>query len=418
MSSNPGRECFVYITLPGKTSAVTAGKFVLEQTDSGAPLGRFVYGQSYLKNAEAVPIDPVELKLSNETYSNVHLKGVFGALRDAGPDYWGRRVIEKHAGKANLGEMDYLLESPDDRAGALGFGLGSVPPAPQKKFNKTLDLAKLQDLADALIKDEIPSDPASAQVQELLLLGTSMGGARPKTVVQDDHGLWMAKFNRLDDRWNYARVEYAMLRLARQCGINVPESRIEAVGGKDVLLVKRFDREKAAEGYTRARMMSGLTVLRSDETNDARERWSYILLVEEMRRIVAQADKDARELFRRVCFNALISNLDDHPRNHALLARNIDWALSPAYDLTPSPVVSLDRRDLALVCGDQGRFANAKNILSQHARFLLQKDEAEKIIADTKAHVGHWYDTVRACGVSEKDAETIRGAFIYPGFSY
>jgi len=418
MSSNPRRECFVYITLPGKTSAVTAGKFVLEQTDSGAPLGRFVYGQSYLKNAEAVPIDPVELKLSNETYRNVHLKGVFGALRDAGPDYWGRRVIEKHAGKTNLGEMDYLLESPDDRAGALGFGLGNVPPAPQKKFNKTLDLAKLQDLANALLKDEIPSDPASPQVQELLLLGTSMGGARPKAVVQDDHGLWIAKFNRPDDRWNYARVEYAMLRLARQCGINVPESRIEAVGGKDVLLVKRFDREKTAEGYTRARMLSGLTVLRSDETNDARERWSYILLVEEMRRIVAEADKDARELFRRICFNALISNLDDHPRNHALLARNVDWALSPAYDLTPSPVVSLDRRDLALVCGDQGRFANAKNILSQHARFLLEKDDAEKIIADTKAQVGHWYDTVRACGGSEKDAETIRGAFIYPGFSY
>jgi serine/threonine-protein kinase HipA len=418
MSSNSARECFVYITLPGRTLAITAGKFVLGQTESGTPLGRFVYGQSYLKNADAVPIDPVELKLSNETYSTVYLKGMFGALRDAGPDYWGRRVIEKHAGKTNLGEMDYLLESPDDRAGALGFGLGNAPPAPQKKFNKTLDLAKLQDLADALIKDEIPSDPASPQVQELLLLCTSMGGARPKVVVQDDDGLWMAKFNRADDRWNYARVEYAMLRLARQCGINVPESRIEAVGGKDILLVKRFDREKTPEGYTRARMMSGLTVLHSDETNDAREGWSYILLVEEMRRIVAEADKDARELFRRICFNALISNIDDHPRNHALLARNVDWALSPAYDLTPSPVVSLDRRDLALVCGDQGRFANAKNILSQHARFLLQKDEAEKIIADTKAQVGHWYDTVRACGVSERDAETIRGAFIYPGFSY
>jgi serine/threonine-protein kinase HipA len=209
-----------------------------------------------------------------------------------------------------------------------------------------------------------------------------------------------------------------MLRLARQCGINVPESRIEAVGGKDVLLVKRFDRERTAEGYTRARMISGLTVLRSDETNDARERWSYILLVEEMRRIVAEPDIDARELFRRICFNALISNIEDHPRNHALLARNVDWALSPAYDLTPSPAISLDRRDLALACGDQGRFANAKNILSQHPRFLLQKDEAEKIIADTKTQVGHWYDTVRACGVSEKDAETVRGAFIYPGFSY
>jgi serine/threonine-protein kinase HipA len=314
--------------------------------------------------------------------------------------------------------MDYLLESPDDRAGALGFGLNKVPPAPRKKFNQTLDLAKLQELADALIKDEIPSDPEASQVQELLLLGTSMGGARPKAVVQDDAGLWMAKFNRPDDRWNYARVEHAMLRLARQCGINTSESRIETVGGKDVLLVKRFDREKITEGYTRARMISGLTVLRADETHDARTRWSYVILVEELRRIVAEPEKDARELFRRICFNALISNLDDHPRNHALIARNLDWALSPAYDLTPSPVVSLDRRDLALVCGDQGRFANAKNILSQHARFLLQKDEAEKIIADSREKVGHWYDTVRACGVSENDAEAVRGAFIYPGFSY
>jgi len=418
MTSNSPRECFVYITLPGKVSAVTAGKFVLDQISSGDPLGRFVYGQTYLKNPHAVPIDPMELKLSTTTYNTVKLKGVFGALRDAGPDYWGRHVIEKHAAKSTWEEMDYLLESPDDRAGALGFGLNKVPPAPRKKFNKTLDLAKLQELADALIKNEIPSDPEAPQVQELLLLGTSMGGARPKAVVQDDEELWMAKFNQPDDRWNCARVEHAMLRLARQCGINTSESRIETVGGKDVLLIKRFDREKITEGYTRARMISGLTVLRSDETHDARTRWSYVILVEELRRIVAEPEKDARELFRRICFNALISNLDDHPRNHALIARNLDWALSPAYDLTPSPVVSLDRRDLALVCGDQGRLANAKNIRSQHARFLLQEDEAEKIIRDTREQVGHWYDTVRACGVSENDAEAIRGAFIYPGFSY
>jgi serine/threonine-protein kinase HipA len=110
MSSNPGRECFVYITLPGKTSAVTAGKFVLEQTDSGAPLGRFVYGQSYLKNAEAVPIDPVELKLSNETYSTVHLKGVFGPLRDASPDYWalgGQHLVRRARLVGDILELSY-----------------------------------------------------------------------------------------------------------------------------------------------------------------------------------------------------------------------------------------------------------------------------------------------------------------------
>ena len=416
-SRSSDAECFVYITLPGQVSPVTAGKFVLTKNTRGDALGRFVYGRSYLENSQAVEIDPVELKLSTRTYETVQLNGVFGALRDAGPDYWGRLVIEKHAGKAQLGELDYFLESPDDRAGALGFGLNNVPPAPKRKFNKTLDLEKLQALADALVKNEMPNDPQAPQVQDLLLLGTSMGGARPKAVVQDDDGLWVAKFNRADDRWNNTRVEHAMLRLSRECGITTAESRIETVGGKDALLIKRFDREKKGKGYTRARMVSGLTILRADEAPEIRTRWSYIILVEELRRIVADAKRDARELFRRVCFNALISNIDDHPRNHAVIAKEKEWKLSPAYDLTPSPVIAQERRDLAMDCGDIGRFANAKNILSQHARFLLEKVEAEKMVNDMKDQVAAtWYDTVRACGVSEKDAETIRGAFVYPGF--
>jgi serine/threonine-protein kinase HipA len=152
MTSKTASECFVYITLPGATSAVTAGKFVLGNNRMGDPLGRFVYGRSYLENPQAVPIDPVELKLTDTTYETAQLNGVFGALRDAGPDFWGRRVIEKHAGKPMLGEMDYLLESPDDRAGALGFGLNKVPPAAKRQFNKTLDLERLQNLADALTR--------------------------------------------------------------------------------------------------------------------------------------------------------------------------------------------------------------------------------------------------------------------------
>lgn len=416
MTSSAVSECFVYITLPGEVAPITAGRFVLDKNRTGVPLGRFVYGRSYLENPRAVPIDPVELKLSRNTYETVQLNGVFGALRDASPDFWGRRVIEKHAQKPMLGEMDYLLESPDDRAGALGFGLNQTPPAPLRAFNKTLDLEKLQEVAEELINDEIPNDPAAPQVQELLLLGTSMGGARPKAVVQDEEGLWIAKFNRPDDRWNNTRVEHAMLRLARRCGITTAESRVETVAGKDVLLIKRFDREKTDAGYRRARMISGLTALRADEERSSR--WSYVLLSEELRRFVSEPQKDARELFRRMCFNALISNLDDHPRNHAFLARDLNWALSPAYDLTPLPVVSQDRRDLAMECGDQGRFANAKNILSQHVRFLLDKEEAERIIVEMREEVSHWYDVVRACGVSQADAETIRSAFLYPGFSY
>lgn len=345
---------------------------------------------------------------------------MFGALRDAGPDYWGRAVIERHVGKAPLGELDYLLESPDDRAGALGFGLGVEPPAPRRNFNQTIEIEKLQAIADELIQDEVRSkhaDEAAAQVEELLLIGTSMGGARPKAVVEDAAGLWLAKFNTPHDRWNMARVEHAMLVLARGCGLNTADSRVIDVGGRDVLLVKRFDRAKTKAGYLRARMVSALTLLRADDTHNTRERWSYVLLAEELRRVMANPKRNAHELFRRMVFNGLISNTDDHPRNHAALAMNDTWSLSPAYDLTPTNPVSLERRDLAMICGNAGRYANAANMLSQCARFLLSPDEATIVIEDMKGHVrANWYATARGQGVSERDCGLIAGAFGYEGF--
>ncbi len=418
ISSSPSQECFVYITPPGATTFVTAGKFVLDTDRMGVPFGRFVYGKSYLARHNAVPIDPVELKLGKSTYRTMALKGVFGALRDAGPDYWGRRVIEKHAGKAQLDELDYLLSSPDDRAGALGFGLNSTPPAPLNQFNKTLDLEKLQALADAIITDDGMLQGADAeQVQDLMLIGTSMGGARPKAVVEDDDGLWIAKFNRPDDKWNHARTEHAMLVLARACGIQSAESKVLNIGDRDVLLVKRFDREKTDTGYLRARMISGLTLLRTEDTHQSRDRWSYVLMVEELRRVCTNPKQDALELFRRMCFNALISNTDDHPRNHALLAKDKEWKLSPAYDLTPSMPISLDRRDLAMTCGDWGRYAHVDNLLSQCERFYLQKDHAKEIITEMADQVSQtWYETARREGISEQDCTKISSAFVYPGF--
>lgn len=419
MTSKVGAtECFVYIMLPGTTEFVTAGRFVLEPDRTGVPVGRFVYGKSYLDNPDAVPIDPAELKLGKLTYQTTALKGVFGALRDAGPDYWGRRVIEKHAGLPALGEIDYLLYAPDDRAGALGFGVGPKPPAPQRKFNKTLDLEKLIGIADAIIANEdVPDGPEAGQVEDLMLIGTSMGGARPKAVVEDNDGLWIAKFNRPDDKWNHARAEHAMLELARACGLTVAQSRVQTVGDRDVLLVKRFDREKTGKGYLRARMISGLTVLRTEDTHQHRDRWSYVLLAEELRRISAQPKDDAAELFRRMVFNGLISNTDDHPRNHAAIAKDKDWKLSPAYDLTPAMPISVERRDLALTCGDFGRYANAQNMLSQCARFHLKREEAQAIIDKMEQQVkATWYETARRESVSEQDCETIKTAFAYPGF--
>lgn len=427
MTSEAPGECFVYITLPGETEPVTAGRFALSVDRRGVPEGRFVYGRSYLERPNAVALDPVELKLAPRTYATASMGGVFGALRDASPDHWGRRIIQRHLGQAQPSEIDCLLHSPDDRAGALGFGLDPTPPAPRRSFNRTLDLATLQAIADAIVADEDQPTAGGGgeavaaadheRVEKLLVIGTAMGGARPKAVVEDDEGLWLAKFNRPDDAWNNARVEHAMLTLARACGLVTADSRVVEVAGRDVLLVKRFDREKTAAGYRRARMVSALTLLRAQDSHQSRDKWSYVLLAEALRRVCAEPRQSTAELFRRMCFNALISNVDDHPRNHAVLARAADWSLSPAYDLTPAAPVSLERRDLAMECGDAGRFANAENLLSQSARFLLDGPQARALVDALEAQVrGAWYATARAAGVSERDCDKIASAFAYPGF--
>ena len=419
MTSDAPHECYVYVTLPGTSAFVTAGRFQLSLDRSGEARGRFVYGARYLGRSDAVALDPIELRLKDGTFETRKLKGLFGAIRDASPDYWGRRVIEKHSRFPQLGEMDYLLLSPDDRAGALGFGTGKTPPAPLRTFNRTLDLEKLQILADRILADApYPATPSDlAQVEDLLLVGTSMGGARPKAVVEDDEGLWIAKFNHPEDRWNFARVEHAMLELARRCGIRAAVSRVVRVGDRDALLVKRFDRRKSEGGYERARMISGLTLLGAEESSTDRRDWSYVVMAETLRKVSGKPKADAAELFRRMCFNALISNTDDHPRNHALIAFDRIWNLSPAYDLNPAPWISIERRDLAMDCGDFGRFANIHNLLSQSRRFHLDPAEARIILEEVEAVVRHqWYGAARACGVTEDHCRQIEGAFAYPGF--
>jgi len=418
-------ESYVYITLPGQTEAVTAGKYRLIRNRDGSQVGRFVYAASYLARKECVELDPVELRLRVPFYTTAKLNGAFGALRDAAPDFWGRKLIEKRLEQPDLTELDYMLNAPDDRAGALGFGLNPTPPAPVRQFNRTLDLAGLIEIADAIIAAENDPDAVkprghdAEQAEQLLRAGTSMGGARPKATVEADASLWLAKFHQVEDKWNNPRVEHAMMVLARECGLSCAETRMVTVGDRDVILVKRFDRHKVAAGYQRSRMVSGLTLLGANDTRD-REKWSYLLLADELRRCIGRDHGgDLPELFRRICFNALISNTDDHPRNHAVLAKNREWSLSPAYDLTPNPMFALERRDLALAFGDWGRYANRANLLSQCRRFLLSHDEAERIVDEMAARVQTtWYSTARNAGVSTRDCELIRSAFVYEGFGY
>ena len=414
------RECYVYIVPPGETGFVTAARFRVSSTRDGEPVGELVYGKNYLERPDAVELDPVELRLGSQKYATAHMNGFFGAIRDGMPDYWGRRVIERNAGKTGLHEFDYLLYGADDRAGALGFGLNAKPPAPRRRFNRTLDLAKLQVIAEAILNDATSGidDLADArQIQALMLEGTSMGGARPKAVVEDDNSLWIAKFSSPRDRWNHPRVEHAFLQLAKTCGLVVADSRIVSVAGKDVLLVRRFDRDPAENGYRRHRMVSALTLLRSEESPAAKSDWSYLALADEIRRSSSHPQKDLHELFARMCFNALVSNLDDHPRNHAILAKGTQWRLRPAYDLTPMPTIALDNRDLAMVCGRYGRMANKENLLSGHARFMLNQEQANAMVDRMVEIVGaEWAAALQRAGVGNKDCEAIRGSFVYAGF--
>lgn len=412
------RSCFVYVQLPGSLEVVTCGRFEREVLRDGRLVGRFVYGRSYRARADAVPLDPYQLPLSPSRFETARLGGMFGALRDASPDSWGRRVIEKVTGRAVLDELDYLLDGPEDRAGALSFGLGVEPPPPVRQFNRVLQLGELRKAAGLLERSAVGKRVAK-QLERLRQPGTSLGGARPKNGVEDAAGLWVAKFPQRGDRWNNAAVEAAMLALAGRCGIHVPETRIERLGSESVLLVKRFDRERSGAGYLRHRMVSALTVLDAEDQAAMRTNWSYLLLADELQRWSARPAEDREELFRRMAFNALISNLDDHPRNHALIAPGREWQLAPAYDLTPQPVVSLERRDLALECGPFGRMARRDNLIAGAGRFGLEQAAAGAIIDKLRRVVArHWRAEVLRHGGSEADCAAIEPAFMYPGFGY
>lgn len=409
-------RAYVYLQLPGSLETVTAG-FFEQQERAGVALGVFVYSPAYLERSDAVPLDPFELPLREGRFETVKLSGIFGSLRDASPDAWGRRIIERYLNRTDLSEVEYLLHSPEDRVGALSFGRGKSPPPPAARFNKVLELAKLLEFAKAVERDDKVELPP--QVKDLIQPGTSLGGARPKNVVETDDGLWIAKFPAREDRWNHARVEASMLALARECRIRACDFRVVSVVEDDVLLVRRFDRAKIEGGYLRPRFVSGLTVLDAGETIGDRSRWSYLLLADELRRRSHRSAEDLRELFARMTFNALISNTDDHPRNHGLIAPGRDFELAPAYDLTPNPLTSVERRDLALIVGRYNRYANRENLLSDCARFRLSHEEANALIDRMKETVQRrWRPVMRAQGVTEKDCEQLARSFTYEGFEF
>jgi serine/threonine-protein kinase HipA len=414
------RDCYVYLQLPGSTELVTCGRYERETLRTGEILGHFTYGRRYRERRDAVPVEPFGLPVLEGTATTNRREGLFGALADAGPDAWGRRVIDKRGGAPVMDALDYLLNAPQERFGALQFGLGSIPPPPVPAYHRRLSLAELRDAARRIEESDPQPVPEAAAV--LLDSDSSLlGGMRPKAVIEEDGRLWVAKFPARNDRWTNATVEAAMLRLARLCGIRVPETRIESVGDERVLLVERFDRTPVADGtFLRARAVSGLTVLDADESTTDREKWSYLLLADELRRWVGpRARTDLPELFRRMVFNACIANTDDHPKNHALIAPSQDWQLAPAYDLTPSPRAGRTEVDLALECGLAGRRARRDNLLSATGRFLLTDEDATAMVETIVSTVqARWAAEVRAAGGTEADCDAIASAMVPPGFFF
>jgi len=403
-------QAYVYVQLPGTLDTVPAALLKVEKLRDGTFVGRFRYGERYLERKDALSFDPFRLPLGNAVHEFTTLKGIPGAVRDAGPDAWGRRVIEHKLQRSpgDLEELDYLLNGPQDGAGYLSFGLKLAPPAPRRPYNRIHQLADLVAAAEAIEEGKrVPE-----QLLEELEPGTSMGGARPKATIEDGNRLWIGKFPEKADRCNLQRIEYATIDLARRCGIVACNARLESIGGRDVLMVERFDREHTEGGYLRFGLASGLTLLDCDESHLDRERWSYPLLADELRRWSEKPDEDRVELFRRIVFNAAVTNNDDHPRNHAVRRTARGWRLTPAYDLVPAPLVSLERRDLAMTIGAYGRTASVYNLLSQCERFGLTTEAARTQIGRMIPALRTWREHLHACGVSAKDIEYIAPAFL------
>jgi serine/threonine-protein kinase HipA len=405
------REAYAYLQLPGTLDTVPTALLKVQTLPDGTQIGSFRYGDRYLQRAEAVALDPYRLPLDKTVHEFTELRGIPSALRDASPDAWGRRVIEHKLERAvgDLHEIDYLLHGPQDGAGYLSFGLKAEPPAPRRQYNRTYQLAELIAAAQAIEDGKLR---LPAQLLQQLDPGTSMGGARPKATIEDANNLWLGKFPAKDDRCNLQRIEYATLDLARRCGLNVTQARLQAVGDSDVLMLQRFDREHNGRGYLRFGLVSGLTVLDCGDSHLNRERWSYPLLADNLRRWSDKPEADCAELFRRMVFNAAVTNNDDHPRNHALLRRLKGWRLSPAYDLVPTPLVSLERRDLALTVGSYGRTASLYNLLSQAGRFGLSAEDARKEIDQIVTVVRKWRESFATCGVSTRDLDYIAPAIL------
>ena len=411
ISSQQSKEAYVWIWLPEKTEPIVAGKL-----ENDGNYITFNYGKSYLKRPDAIAIYLPELPLQSGILPLLNGLNMPNAIRDSAPDAWGRRVIinRKMGFRGNdtdtaiLNEMTYLLESGSDRIGALDFQSSPTEYIPRSTQN-----AKLEELLQSAerVQNGIPLSP---DLDQALFHGSSIGGARPKALLEDGDSKFIAKFSASSDSYSVVKAEYIAMRLATLCGLNVAPVKLVQVLGKDVILIERFDRYKVKSGWARKSMVSALTLF---GLSDMMARYaSYKDFAEIIRQRFIEPKATLKELFGRLVFNILCGNNDDHARNHAAFWNGKDLTLTPAYDICPQSRTGNESTQAMKIVGNS--YSQLKTCLEAAHHFLLSEKEAIEIFDTFQTIIrDNWDDVCDEAGLTKVDKSFFWGRQFLNPFS-
>lgn len=414
MTSSKIREVFVWIWLPNETNPVVAGRL---EPDNGNIL--FNYGKSYLNRIgdsnPAIAIYEPELPLKAGFIPLPEGLTIPSCIRDAAPDAWGRRVIINRklglkgasTDTAELNELTYLLESGSDRIGALDFQRSPKEYVPRSANN--VGMKELIQSAER-VEQGVPLTPG---LDQALFHGSSIGGARPKALIQEHGKKYVAKFSSSTDLYSVVKAEFIAMRLAELAGLEVASVKLAKAANKDVLLIERFDRIPKGDKWARKLMVSALTLFGLDEMM-ARYA-SYETLSEIIRYRFTNPKHTLKELFSRLVFNILCGNTDDHARNHAAFWDGKALTLTPAYDICPQGRTGNEASQAMLISGNNN-MSQLKTCLETAHNFLLSKVEARQIFGNLTTVIEQNWDTVcEEAEVTEVDKKFLwRRQFLNP----
>ena len=389
----------IHIDHGGKTLLVGLCRYVAKRRGQSSV---FEYDPGWLNREDAFAIDPENLPLqAGPFYTSSEKSALSGALRDTAPDRWGQQLIKRAFRKAGeertLSEIDYMLAITDfTRIGALRYRReGEDNFDHDTGHYRVPQLIQLPALINAA--DAVQTNTETAEDLKLLLNGGStLGGARPKSVVLDKDGsLRIAKFPKLDDERSIPHGEVLAMTLACKARLNVPDIRLQDVAGRPVALIKRFDRQE----NRRIPFLSAMSFLGLNDGDEA----TYTDIAEIIRMYSSAPTEDLQELWRRIVFNVMIGNLDDHLRNHGFLYdRNDKWRLSPVYDLNPVPIEE-KARELTTWISEEGPDADLDQARRAANYFALKDEQAEMIIGEVTTALHGWQNTARQLGMSAAD---------------